>query len=324
MKPALYDIKDRFAQQICDNANRDCNDLQRFPGYFWFKKFEALLVADKMDLRRKESLLEIGCGTGFQSALLASCCSRIISTDLLNFSKVTHTIGINSAREMTSRLGIDNIDHLSCSAVNLPFKEKSFGCVFASSVLEHIDNRKSALMEMKRVLKDDGIVVCTVPTYMESIFQFPALYFYILKRLWDIIKNKLLKKRADHRSIFFNDATRDSSRNVGELVGAFFQNNPSFPFPEPHGDWRDKNGKQSIFVEFYQQLPWKWNKMFVDSGLKVEKSFAVLFIPYRIIEIFSPRLLTKIYCNTQFLHRKLGNSFLKYFSISICYVAKKA
>lgn len=321
-KPALYDIKSQFCQ-IRDKAYRVCNDLQRFPGYFRAKESEALLIVDKSGLRGKEPFLEIGCGTGFQSSLLASCCNRIISTDLPDFSKVTHTIGIKSARDMASRLGIRNIDYLSCSAVNLPFREKSFGCVFASSVLEHIDDKRAALNEIRRVLKDDGIAVCTMPTYMESLFQFPALYLYMAKRAYDVIRKKLFKRKVNHKSILFNDGNKDGSRNIGELAKAFFHNNPSFPFPEPHGDWRNRKGKQSIFVEFRQQLPWKWNRMFLNSGLKVKKTFAVLFIPYRIIEIFSPQLLAKIYCNTQFLHRNLADSFPKYFSISICYVIKK-
>ena len=318
----MYNVKERFSG-ILRRAQKECRDLEVCPGYFRFKKEETLLILDSSGLAAKSPVLEIGCGTGFQSLLLSACCDRVIATDLPDFSGVTHTIGIKNAKEIALKCGINSVRHLGCSAINLPFKDKSFGCVFSSSVLEHLEDKNAVLREMRRVLKDDGIIVCNVPTYMESIFEFPATYLYIAKRLYGIMINKLFKKDIKPRSVFIVDETNNSKRGMKELARSFFKNNPNLPFPKPHGDWRNKGGKQSIFAEFRQQLPWKWRRMFLNNGLKTVNTFAVLFIPYRIIEIFSPRLLAKIYCNTRFLHRKLGNSFLKYFSVCMCYVAKK-
>jgi len=319
----MHKVEERFSG-ILGRAEKECRNLEVFPGYFRFKKEETLLILSRSGFIEKGPVLEIGCGTGFQSLLLSACCDRIVSTDLPDFSGVTHTIGIKNAKEIALKCGIGSVKHLGCSVINLPFKDKSFGCVFSSGVLEHIDDKNAALREMRRVLKDDGIVVCNVPTYMESIFEFPAVYLYIAKRLYELIINKLFRINIKSQSIFFVNETKNSKRGMKELLRSFFKNNPSLPFPKPHGDWRNKDGKQSIFAEFRQQLPWKWSRMFLNNGLKVINSFAVLFIPYRIIEIFSPRLLTNLYCNSRFFHRRLGGSFLKYFSISICYVARKA
>lgn len=308
---------------ICSVAERKCSDLERFPGYFRFKKLETLNIIDKLGDTKNAVTLEIGCGTGFQSAILAALFDKTISTDFLHFSKATHTIGLKSARDITARLGISNLDHLACSAIDLPFKDNSFSHVFLFGVLEHIDNKEAALKEIKRILKNDGIAICSVPTYVESLFQFPALYLYILKRTFDTINTRVFKRKVNHKSIFFSNDNDRAHRKPFDLVMAFFRNNPSFPFPEPHGDWKNKKGKQSIFVEFYAQLPWNWKRLFSRSGLKISKSFGVLYIPYRIIEIFSPRFLTWLFYNTQFLHREFADSLLKYFSTVICYVAKK-
>ncbi len=318
----MYEVEDKFTR-ICEEAEKKCKDLERFPGYFSFKKAETLLVINKAGPIATEPILEIGCGTGFQSSLLSECCDWVISTDLPNFSTSTHTVGIRDAKEMALRLGASRVKHLGCSILNLPFKDGTFSCIFSSCVLEHIYDKNAALKEMKRVLKNNGSIICSVPTYMQTIFQLPALYFYMARRGYDAIRNRLFKKDTGQRSIFSGNAAEETGCGVGKLIKIFLLNNPSFPLPRPHGDWRDKKGRQSIFVEFHQQLPWKWKKMFQDSGLNVKKSFAVLFIPFMIIEIFSPRLLTRIYQSTLPLHRKSGSSFLKYFAFCICYVATK-
>lgn len=318
----MYKLENKFTR-ICDEAEKKCKNLERFPGYFSFKKAETLLVVNKAGPIATEPILEIGCGTGFQSLLLSECGDWLVSTDLPNFSTATHTVGIRDAKEMALRLNTSKVKHLGCSILNLPFKDGAFGCVFSSGVLEHIYDKNAALKEMKRVLKNNGSIICSVPTYMQTIFQFPALYFYMARRGYDTIRNRLFKKDTGQRSIFSNTTVEETGRGVGKLIKIFLLNNPNFPLPCPHGDWRDKKGKQSIFVEFHEQLPWKWKKMFISNGLSVKKSFAVLFIPFMIIEIFSPQLLAKIYYNTQFLHRKFGASFLKYFAFSICYVLKK-
>jgi 2-polyprenyl-3-methyl-5-hydroxy-6-metoxy-1,4-benzoquinol methylase len=45
----------------------------------------------------------------------------------------------------------------------LPFKDKFFDTIVISEVLEHLDNPTHALKECKRVLKDDGILIGSVP-----------------------------------------------------------------------------------------------------------------------------------------------------------------
>lgn len=307
---------------LMSRAQLKCAHIERFSGYFKFKSTLTLNLFEKINLGKESTVLEIGCGTGFQSALLATKCKNVIATDLPDFTTESHTIGIKNVKEMVTGLNMHNIQALGCTAEYLPFKDKSFNSVFLFTVLEHVHNKNRALDEMKRVLKDGGTIVCSVPTYIASTFEFPALYLYIVKRVVDVVKSKLFKTKVNHQSIFFkNEIT--NNKNVKGLIKTFLHNYPGFPLPKPHGDWVNKKGRQSIFTEFYNQLPWKWPEMFSKSGLKVDNSFAALFIPYSIIEIFSPQCLTKLFCGTQFLHQKLASSFFKHFSIVICYIIKK-
>lgn len=50
----------------------------------------------------------------------------------------------------------------------LPFKDKSIDTVYSSHVLEHIRNIRPLLLEIRRVLKKDGLMVSIVP-YFNSV-----------------------------------------------------------------------------------------------------------------------------------------------------------
>jgi SAM-dependent methyltransferase len=48
----------------------------------------------------------------------------------------------------------------------LPIKDKSIDCVFNKSIIEHLDNPEKLLIEAKRVLKKDGLIVTMCPSWV--------------------------------------------------------------------------------------------------------------------------------------------------------------
>ena len=67
-----------------------------------------------------------------------------------------------SSQYITVDLLMDNID-INCDMRNLPFKDNEFDFVYASHVLEHIDDDIKALTEVKRILKSNGIAILPIP-----------------------------------------------------------------------------------------------------------------------------------------------------------------
>jgi SAM-dependent methyltransferase len=59
-------------------------------------------------------------------------------------------------------IGVD-LDYDGYDGVTLPFQSKTLDFVYSSHVLEHIDNRYSAIAEWYRVLKRGGNIVIVVP-----------------------------------------------------------------------------------------------------------------------------------------------------------------
>ena len=69
---------------------------------------------------------------------------------------------------------------LQIDITDIPFREKRFDYVIVNHVLEHIENEKAAVMEIKRVLKDNGIMILSFPictdmnTYEDQTVRKPA------------------------------------------------------------------------------------------------------------------------------------------------------
>lgn len=51
---------------------------------------------------------------------------------------------------------------------DIPFSDKKFDYVIANHVLEHILDEKQAIKELKRITKDDGLIILSVPICMEQ------------------------------------------------------------------------------------------------------------------------------------------------------------
>lgn len=295
------------------SAIKDCEPV---PGDFLLKKTGMEIIERCAGLMTLGSVLEVGCGSGINSALLSKLAHRVIATDLPYYNGSTHTLGISVARELIGNIKADNVTLVSCSGEGLPFSDNTFDHVFSSSVLEHIDDKEKALKEMMRVTKSGGSVIFIIPTYVQSICAFAHLYLYMGKRIAEVMYAKVFKKPA-HAARTLLPTANDAGRTSSAIAGSFRKSHPSFPLPEPHGSYKN------IFQEFNRQLPWKWTELARRCGARKTDTFAFLFLPFNIMEVFSTRMIAWIYSSTRSLHCLVAKSPLKYFSYSYCIVAKK-
>lgn len=71
----------------------------------------------------------------------------------------------------TADLYRDDVDHkadLRC----LPFENESYDLIFASHVLEHILEDKKAILEIRRILRPNGIAILPVPLVSEKTIEY--------------------------------------------------------------------------------------------------------------------------------------------------------
>lgn len=72
----------------------------------------------------------------------------------------------------TADLSMKNVDY-NVDIQDLPFENQSCDFVFASHVLEHIPDDTKALLEIRRILKPNGIAVLPVPVVCEQTVEYP-------------------------------------------------------------------------------------------------------------------------------------------------------
>lgn len=104
------------------------------------------------------TVLEAGCGTGCQTAILASNNpdSRFVSIDMAPAS-------LAAAAKVVAENGLTNVRLQQADIFNLPqadasFAEETFDHIFVCFVLEHLADPAGALQCLKRVLKRGGTI----------------------------------------------------------------------------------------------------------------------------------------------------------------------
>lgn len=100
-----------------------------------------------------KKVLDVACGEGYGTNLLSEKSKHITGLDIDNAT-------INKA---TSKYKNNNIDFICGNLEVLPFENEIFDIVVCFETIEHIENYKKALLEIKRVLKPHGLLLISTP-----------------------------------------------------------------------------------------------------------------------------------------------------------------
>ena len=106
-------------------------------------------------LTRNKVVLDVACGTGYGVGYMAKeGAGEVIGVDI---SLET----VNYARERFSK---DNKASFICAnAIRLPFADSAFDIVVSFETIEHIRQYRKFLGECSRVLKENGLLICSTP-----------------------------------------------------------------------------------------------------------------------------------------------------------------
>ena len=159
--------------------------------------------------KEKLKIMNIGCGTGGTIDMLekfGTVDNADISDEAIRFMKES---GYNR---------ITKVDD-----IKLPFKDKTYDMVGAFDVLEHIEDHIGALKEWRRILKDDGAIVITVPAYQWLWTEHDvSLYHkrrYTTKRLTKAAAEAGLKPEKKSYAIVFSLPLIVGFRLMNRILG---------------------------------------------------------------------------------------------------------
>ncbi|MBI3793936.1 MAG: class I SAM-dependent methyltransferase [Nitrospinae bacterium] len=105
-------------------------------------------------LENVTSILDVGAGRGELAVHLAKQGKKVTCTGV-SIGSYVRDIG-----ELRDKYGIE---YAECDVENMPFPQASFDAVILSHVLEHCPNVASALAHVRRVLREDGLLLVFVP-----------------------------------------------------------------------------------------------------------------------------------------------------------------
>lgn len=112
-------------------------------------------IIQKADVKTGDTVLDIGCGTGFLTVGLAEAVGRegrIVGIDVSEEM-------MSEARRNLSKAGASNVEFRVGDAENIPLADNSMAAVVGNMVLHHCPSPESAVEEMARVLKPKGRLV---------------------------------------------------------------------------------------------------------------------------------------------------------------------
>jgi GT2 family glycosyltransferase/SAM-dependent methyltransferase len=109
------------------------------------------------ELLRGKIVLDIACGEGYGSNLLATTAQSVIGVDISDKA-------IDHARAKYVR---DNLSFKTGSCLQIPMEDKSVDAVVCLETLEHVREQARLLSELRRVLRPGGLLVISTPNRQE-------------------------------------------------------------------------------------------------------------------------------------------------------------
>jgi ubiquinone/menaquinone biosynthesis C-methylase UbiE len=98
-------------------------------------------------------VIDIGCGVGYGCSMLGSVAKNVIGVD----------ISEEAIKHATAKYASGNVEFKISDVNNLPFNDNELDCGVCFEVIEHINKPEKLLIEVVRVIKNDGIFIISTP-----------------------------------------------------------------------------------------------------------------------------------------------------------------
>ena len=195
-------------------------------GIEYFRCLEDPLVYNNLKLEKGLKLLDIGSSTTIFPLFVCSKEITVVATDIddrvLNLKNDANILKLEDFRaEMQD-------------ARKLPYADNYFDRISAISTLEHIpnDGDSKAIKEMARVLKEEGILVITVPYgYFEDERQQYISYYQRVYNKEDILKKLIHPSGLEIVQIRFFGETNFNFMKYWQMTPSLFK--PVFSWSQP-------------------------------------------------------------------------------------------
>lgn len=104
-----------------------------------------------------KNVLDISCGEGYGTRLLADAAEKIVGCDLDD----------EIVKKANEKYQLPNLEYRPMDCQKMTFADKSFECITSFETIEHLPKPMEFLDEVKRVLQDQGLFIVSTPDKVE-------------------------------------------------------------------------------------------------------------------------------------------------------------
>jgi len=176
-----------------------------------------------LDLCSGKVVLDIACGEGYGTNLIASKAEKAIGVDI-------DLEAVDAARKKYKK---DNLEYHQGSANRIPCKDNFFDVVVSFETIEHHTMHKEMMTEIKRVLKPDGFLLISTPDKLVYTDKKKIKNKYHVKELYkeefrsllsSYFSNvELFKQQCFFGSLIYSDDKKDNRGAVKFYQGNYSQ-----------------------------------------------------------------------------------------------------
>ncbi|HJT19318.1 MAG TPA: class I SAM-dependent methyltransferase [Nitrospira sp.] len=113
------------------------------------------------DLARGKTVLDIACGEGYGSSMLADIAAHVVGVD----------ISVDAVAHASAKYRKPNLEFRVGDCTNIPLDRASVDMIVSFETIEHHAEHEKMLAEIKRVLRPDGLMVMSSPDKREYTEQ---------------------------------------------------------------------------------------------------------------------------------------------------------
>ena len=134
----------------------------------YIQKYRFSRIISLLGNARYSNLLEAGTGSGIFLPELAQHCEKLYACDIHNhFTNIDYLL---------KHYNLSNYELKSQSIEKTDYPDNYFDAIVAVSVLEFVDNLQAAILEIKRILKKDGVFITICPMNNKFLDAILSLY----------------------------------------------------------------------------------------------------------------------------------------------------
>jgi methionine biosynthesis protein MetW len=184
--------------------------------YYMIQEKKIRIVLNLFERHENGKILDIGCGDGFISCLIAQKAqAKVFGVDISQNA-------VSKAKERGIAARVVNADK------ELPFEKGTFDAVFCGDVLEHMYDTEKLLESINNILKPDGYLIVSVPNiaswYNRGFLLLGIMPTWIESSLRTYTGNPYLKEGVGHIHAFTKRSLSDllslKGFSVEKVVGS--------------------------------------------------------------------------------------------------------